>query len=632
MITMRNILRKILIAVFALFIALPAFAASANDDNDLGHWATESNRELVTSQLTKELKEFGPTATPVNEGFVPIEAKVGVAFIGGLAHLGVPLDRALTRFAIIFILIAYAFWVAFEAYNLIGAKTETKETIKNVVIKGLIISGWIIVLNFGIVRLFSAIMIPIISLGVYISHLIWQGIAEVAGYSVPDTCEAIKNYAATNISDKLPNVQNEVVSSGLVASLKDTTNSSAGILCIPTQLSAFFVTIIELGWKWVVGSIGVSLLAFILGLYITYLGLKSIWKFMFITLGVVADIFMSLLLLPFTAVAETIAKTSYKGVAGDIFNSFLEIFKTEKLETQINRIIKALLYFICLGITVGVAVALFSFIIDPHTGKLAPAMDIDGMGGVLILILALLLVCYLADKAQKLAEDWGGKLDNEVGDRFKKDMERLLGLINRRKKTGKKSGNGANSASGGNGGAGGNGNGSGSQNSSDLPTVDIAIIGLALSGKYSLFYEITTNRTQITKYNKTIRYGDISTPQHTLRVACLPRIEPGHSNDFLTGQKGILYLCLIDATEPDWANEYDTITNELKSHKITFVGLVVITKTDLISPTELNNKIAALSNHARIPTDNIIPVSTTMHTGIDDLINKIDRVFAKRKP
>ena len=440
MTTMRCLLKKILIAVFALFIAMPAFAPDntvnvsaselvdmgrSGDIGEFGRWATDHNRELVISNMAEELRDFGPAPGETQGNYVPLDAKLGLAFIGGLTHIGVPLDRALSRFAIIFILIAYAFWVSFEAYNLIDSGTDAKDTLREIIIKGLIIAAWLVALDFGIVKIFAMIMIPLIQIGTYISHTIWQGITSTLGQSVQNTCDAIKIYAATNISDTLPNVQNEAISSGLVESLKSTSNSVAGLLCIPSQMSDFFMKIITIGWSTLVSGIGVSLLTFVLGGYITYLGLACIWKFLFITLGVVADLFFGLLLLPFTAVAETTAKTKYKGVAGDIFNSFLDIFHGEKISTQINRVITAALYFICLGIAIGVSMALLTFVINPTTGAISSSMQIDGLNGTIILILSLLLVCYMADKAEALAKAWAGKIDTSFGDQVKKDVSKF---------------------------------------------------------------------------------------------------------------------------------------------------------------------------------------------------------------
>ncbi len=417
MIKTHAIFRKILIAIFAVFIAIPAFAdtfmGGSGDIGDFGRWATEENRGLVTSRIVDELQHFGPTATNVTHAYVPVEAKVGLAFIGGMTQIATALDKTLGQFAIMFMLIAYAFWVAFEAYNLIGTAGDAKKTIENVLKKGLIISVWLIVLKFGIARAFTMIMVPIVSAGTFIATTIWESITSAAGYAFPNTCEAIRQYATT----------------ALPGNVQITADAASGLLCIPTQMSAFFMTIIEIGWKWVIAGVGTSLFTSIIGIYITYLALKSIWKYMFIALGVIADIFLSLLLLPFTAIAETTAKTQYKGVAGDIFNTFLDIFKAEKLETQITRIVKAALYFVCLAVATGVAVSLLTFVVNPASGEFLTS---GGLDGAILLILSLMLVCYMAEKSQKLATEWGGKIETGFGDQVKKDTEKLWELTKKR--------------------------------------------------------------------------------------------------------------------------------------------------------------------------------------------------------
>ena len=422
MIKMHAILRKILIAILAIFIAMPGFAddfmGGSGDIGDFGRWATDENRGAVTSRIVDELQHFGPTATDVTHGYVPIEAKLGLAFMGGMTRIGVALDNSFGTFAIMFMLIAYAFWVAFEAYNLIGTGADAKKTFETVLKKGLIISAWLIVLKFGIARAFTMIMVPIISVGTYIATTIWESITSVAGYTLPNTCDAIKQYATI----------------AMPADTQITADAAAGLLCIPTQMSAFFMTIVEIGWRWVVAGVGASLFTSAIGIYVTYLALKSIWKYLFVALGVIADIFLALLMLPFTAIAETTAKTQYKGVAGDIFNTFLDIFKAEKLETQITRIVKAALYFVCLAVATGVAVSLLTFVVNPATGEILTS---GGLDGAILLILSLMLVCYMADKSQKLATDWGGKIETGFGDQVKKDTEKLWELTKKRWKQGR---------------------------------------------------------------------------------------------------------------------------------------------------------------------------------------------------
>ena len=303
MIQVRDFLKKILVAAFALFIALPAFAdePSGNsnivqlpavtdnpigdgDVNEFGLWATDRNRTLVIDEISQDLNNFAPPATNVS---VPIEAKLGFAFMGGLSKVGIALDYSFKTFVIVFILLAFGFWVSLEAYNVISAGGNTKSTVKNIVIKGMIISLWIIVLKFGVAKAFTLVMTPIVSLGTLISTRIWEGITGAAGYSLSDfqaTCDAIKNYAVANMPTSVAGVDPDDISVETLDSMKITAESAAGLLCVPIQMSNFFWDVIRIGWKWVTSSVGNSLCGAVIGLYITYLGLKCIWKFLFISL------------------------------------------------------------------------------------------------------------------------------------------------------------------------------------------------------------------------------------------------------------------------------------------------------------------------------------------------------------
>lgn len=408
MINIRNFLRKILIAVIALCLFTPCFAETG-DVGDYGMWATEHNKELVNSRIVEELHDFGPTQTTVPDSFVPIDAKIGLAFMGGMSKIGIALDSSLARFAIIFMLLAYAFWVSFEAYNLIGSGADAKKVVQDIIKKGIWISVWLIILKLGIAKTFTMIMIPIVGVGNELAHIIWQSVTSASGFAVPDNCEAIKAYAQSNTP----------------VDLQISAESAAGLLCIPSQMSGFFITTMAIGWKWVISSIGVSLFSGAFGLLITYLSLKSLWKYLFVSLGVIADLFLALLLLPFTAIAETTAKTSYKGVAGDIFNSFLDIFKAEKLSVQISRILNAALYFVFLAVATGVSLSLLTFVIDPQTGRILSYANMTHLSSAVVLVLTLLLVCYMADKANEFATKWGGKMDDSFGTRVQKDAVNL---------------------------------------------------------------------------------------------------------------------------------------------------------------------------------------------------------------
>lgn len=631
-------LRKVLIVIFALFITVSPVIADEAPENNQPIISAEYARESATGEMKQELINFGPQNVNITQAFVPIEAKIGVAFMGGLAKVGMALDSSLVRFAIMFMLIAYAFWVAFEAYNLINSGADAKATVKDIIIKGLTISAWILILDFGIARAFTMIMVPIVSLGTFISTTIWNGITSVAGFSVPDNCGLIKEYAAANISPALLHVQGSGVTETTLQGLNITAESAASLICVPSQMSAFFVTVIKIGWDWIVSSVGVGLFGAVLGLYVVYLGLKNIWKFLFVALGVIADLFLGLLMLPFTAIAETTAKTNYKGVAGGIFNSFLEIFKTESLKKQINRLVNASVYFICLSVVIGVAVSLLAVIVNP-SGQISSDMNMDGLGGVLILILVLLLVCHMADKATELAKKWGGEIDTSAGDKAKKDIEKLWELT---KDTWKKmrgiSGANANKFGNGNGGSGGGTDGDGADGSNNNnPIADIALIGMPQTGKYTLLRALTPNIMTVNDNrfsSKPVRYGFLRIGGRRCIAMYLPGLAGGASTSVTNGNRFLRYaekakviLHIIDAGSSDWAADYSTVRNEMRLYGgglISKPEIVVITKTDTISDADLTSRMDAFRlsfGTSTVPV--IVPVSANNHDGLDQLVDEI---------
>ena len=113
---LRKILSKISVVVLAVGLVSSAFGASANlpmgDIGDYGSWATENNREKLTTQISTDIEQFnGDFQAQLVRDYVPIEAKIGLAFMNGLSFIADVLDSSLVRFAILFMFIAFAFWI-----------------------------------------------------------------------------------------------------------------------------------------------------------------------------------------------------------------------------------------------------------------------------------------------------------------------------------------------------------------------------------------------------------------------------------------------------------------------------------------------------------------------------------------
>ena len=261
-------------------------------------------------------------------------------------------------------------------------------------------------LAIGPARTFMMVMSPIMQLATYISDLILNAVISVTGTEIPDTCNAIRQYAATNISAN--NLLNPT--------------AAADIMCVPTRLSGFCYTAIAVGWKWMMTGIGSSAFTFLCGVAFVGGFLFLAWKFAFIAFGVIADLFLGVIMLPFTAIAETIGKTSYKGIAGDIFNGFMGLFSAESLQAQIGRFINAALHFVVLAIVIAVASGLLLGLVDLNASGALPQFQETGFW---ISILVAALTWYLASNAVKFANDFGGTINHSWGTTVKNDVETL---------------------------------------------------------------------------------------------------------------------------------------------------------------------------------------------------------------
>ena len=406
-----KILHKLIIAAVAICVAVPAMGADANlpmaDVGDWGNWATETNRERLNAQIADNVAVFaGNAQQQLVDDYVPIEAKIGLAFMNAMSFVADVLDTSLVRFVVVFIILAYLTWIMFEAYTIITGKSEVKGKIKEMVKKGAMVMLWTAILSIGPAKTFMAVMSPIMQLATYISDFILNAVTQVTGATIPDTCNAIRQYAASNISDN--NLLNP--------------SAAADIMCVPTRLSGFCYTAVAVGWKWMAAGIGRSAFAFLCGGVFVGGFIYLAWRFAFIAFGVIADLFLGIIMLPFTAIAETIGKTSYKGILGDIFNGFMGLFSSESLQTQIGRFINAALHFVALAIVIAVASGLLSGLVNLNASQGLPEFQETGFW-VSILIAA--LTWYLASNATKLATDFGGAIDHKMGDVMQNDVQTL---------------------------------------------------------------------------------------------------------------------------------------------------------------------------------------------------------------
>lgn len=409
---LQRIFAKIIVIAIACVFIMPAIGAESNlpltEIGDYGNWMTQSNMDEFNTAISDDLKEIQSEFqnTQLAPDYVPIEAKIGLALINGISMIADLLDSSLVRFAIIFMIIAYVFWLIFETYNMMTKGTSAMDLGYNLVKKAAVIAIWSIILMFGPAQLFMWIMGPIVSIGSYLSDLILNAISNTIGLQIPDTCSAIHAYTAEHVSG------NMIIDA----------NTAADILCVPTRLSGFFTTGISIGLKWLIYGIGFNAFTMLIGLIFIVLFTYNAFRFALIGLSVIVDLFLGIAMLPFTAIAETLKdKTSYKGIAGDIFNGFLELFKPESLSHQITRFVNAAIYFVSLSIIIAICAALLSGVVTANLAESVPTLENSGF---MMALLAGTLIAYLIKHAEETAESLGGKIDTTFGKQLGTDIKK----------------------------------------------------------------------------------------------------------------------------------------------------------------------------------------------------------------
>ena len=413
---MKKIIKKFLsfvsMAICAVSFCMPVFAVQTNlvtgDIGDFGKWTTEHNQEKLVTDIQNDMTNFesGFEREYVETG-VPLTAKLGIVFVRALSYVAGVLDNSLVRFVNIFLIVAFMFWIMFESYKLItDDKTKAMPTVENMFRRGLILVIWLILLGGGLQEFFGMIMGPIVRFGSYISNIILDSVTETLGFTLSDNCAAIHAYAKSNMT----------------GTTTMDASTAASIMCIPARLAGFYYGAIKFGWDLFTHGFGTSTFSVVFGLVLTCLFIFTAYKFVFIMFGVIADLFLVVIMLPFTAIAETINKTSYTGIAGNIYNGFLGLFKSSNLSSQIKKFVDATIYFISFSIIIAIGGALLGTAISLN-GAAHTVTIING--DVVTLLLTGALVAYIASHAEEFAKSIGGGIDYALGSDLQKDLKTL---------------------------------------------------------------------------------------------------------------------------------------------------------------------------------------------------------------
>lgn len=366
-------------------------------------WLDSGNIQTFNKNISNDFEHFQPNMNLDSKTFVPIEARIGLMLMKALSAVDIVLQMSLVEFAIIFLLIMYVFWIGLEAYKLIRDSGDYKTAFYNIFKQGLTIGIWIMILQYGPAKIFGMVVSPILSLGNYLSDFILGAVAETYKVNIPDTCGAIHNYVNTNQSLKL---------------LVDP-DTAANIMCLPSRISIYFYHATATAFQWIKHGFGHSVTMIIVGIVSVVIFVKCIFKYAFMTLGVVADLFLRLMMLPFTALAESMPSSSEKNIPGQVFNGFLKIFNTQKLSDVLLTFINTAVYFVSLSIIIAICAVLLTNIISLNGD------NSYSIGSAITTIISGIFILYITKRTDSLASKLGGSVDNSLGKKFQDDAKLL---------------------------------------------------------------------------------------------------------------------------------------------------------------------------------------------------------------
>jgi len=173
---------------------------------------------------------------------------------------------------------------------------------------------------------------------------------------------------------------------------------------------------------------------------------------------------------------------------------------------------------------------------------------------------------------------------------------------------------------------------------------DVGLVGLPNAGKSTLLSVVSNARPEIADYPFTTLTPNLGVVdvnhESSLLFADIPGLIEGAAmgkglgDEFLRHvERTAVLLHLVDVTGDDIAADYQTIQNELKTYRSNLAEkqqIVVLTKTDLVLPEELDQKREQLK--AVLPADmQLFAISSQAHENLQPLLYAVSAVVSAER-
>lgn len=417
----RKILSTLMLCLlFITSICSISFAESNLPEvGDFGNWMIEENMTQYNDSIRNDVDNFQQRFNQniKQSTFVPIEIRLGLMFMKALDPISQAIRSNLVSFTTVFLFIMYAFWIGLNAYKTIRESTDYKQVFYEIFTKGFVIVIWVIILNYPTDELFAKIFGPILSIGTSISNFILDSVVgniiqNQESNNLSNTCIAIHNYVNANMMPTgSPDEVKPILSPDMMAN----------IMCLPGRLSTFFYHAMGEAFVWITNGlkIGTPITSTIVGIVALVIFIKCIFKYAFMTLGIIVDLFFTIMMLPFTALAESMPSINEKNYAGQIFSGLLKVFNTKKLSDVLATFINTAIYFVSLSIVIAICAILLKLLTN------FGGSDGFSLDSSLAVLVTGCLVLHIADKAEDLATQLGGKIDNAFGKQLESDTKNM---------------------------------------------------------------------------------------------------------------------------------------------------------------------------------------------------------------